>query len=700
MSNNGLVRMPTLEMTPRHRLAMEVIDFSYNQIEYLGDGQLRAVHANKICLSNNNLREIGSHIFANCRFSLLELNDNLELKRFSIDTFAGISFIKRLDLSRTGITELPTTGLSRLESLKLKDTEELKKLPPILAFTSLKKVEFTYPYHCCLFKYASKEISTAGEKYTKNLEEIRNRECSTKSTSKLNRRRRQSARNDRSILFQESRENPLDLSDLLQWFDSVNAGNITIEIDDEGETLLEPEFEDADIGLLTTLNCTSNAVSNFFASIECTPMPNALNPCEDVIGYDFYVGQYGLYGFRQLLKRMQVHYFFMANLSAADLLTGVYLGILAIADYKTSNEYYNYAVAWQTGVGCNIAGFISVFSSEISIMSMFLIAFDMCYNIRNAFYGKRLRMRTAIKMMIVAYIIAFTMAVLPILGVSTYTSTSVCLPLSIEDNFDRIYVIASLLFNLLAFLGMAISYSFIVTMLCDPDQPKRSEDKAIILKMATLIGTEMLCWFPTLFFGFTAALGHPLISISVAKIFLVLFYPINAFTNPFLYVFLTKIIRLRPCSTSIFSKTPNIRNELKCPATRFFIGFTESLRELQCVQIITFVNVQEKMETHDASTPPEKRPLISTERLRVSAVPRMSDISEHVTLEKNVAEKSLSQSSNFSQQQLPIEKQNYVILPKQLQNRRSSVRSTGKDSGRGSLTPPIPSYRFPNESDT
>ncbi|VDO70220.1 unnamed protein product [Onchocerca flexuosa] len=71
MNNNGLVRMPTLEMTPRHRLAMEVIDFSNNHIEYLGDGQLRAVHANKIRLSNNHLREIGSHIFANCRFSLL-----------------------------------------------------------------------------------------------------------------------------------------------------------------------------------------------------------------------------------------------------------------------------------------------------------------------------------------------------------------------------------------------------------------------------------------------------------------------------------------------------------------------------------------------------------------------------------------------------------------------------------------------------
>ncbi|VDO71755.1 unnamed protein product [Onchocerca flexuosa] len=117
-----------------------------------------------------------------------------------------------------------------------------------------------------------------------------------------------------------------------------------LQIDDEGEALLEPEFEDADIGLLTTFNCTSSAVSDFFASIECTPMPNALNPCEDVIGptilltcrYDFLrwaiwfvwvsaiVGNIGVWivlcQMRQ--KRMQVHYFFMANLSAADLLTG------------------------------------------------------------------------------------------------------------------------------------------------------------------------------------------------------------------------------------------------------------------------------------------------------------------------------------------------------------------------------------------
>lgn len=64
-------------------------------------------------------------------------------------------------------------------------------------------------------------------------------------------------------------------------------------------------------------------------------------------------------------RRLRYHYFFMLNLSIADFLTGkstckhtctllisgVYLAFLAIADCKTAEEYYNFAVEWQTGLG-------------------------------------------------------------------------------------------------------------------------------------------------------------------------------------------------------------------------------------------------------------------------------------------------------------------------------------------------------------
>lgn len=60
------------------------------------------------------------------------------------------------------------------------------------------------------------------------------------------------------------------------------------------------------------------------------------------------------------------------------------MAILAVADWRTANEYYNYAVEWQTGLGCSIAGFISVFASVLSVFSMLMIAVEIYYNAKFA----------------------------------------------------------------------------------------------------------------------------------------------------------------------------------------------------------------------------------------------------------------------------------------------------------------------------
>ncbi|VDL83925.1 unnamed protein product [Nippostrongylus brasiliensis] len=103
------------------------------------------------------------------------------------------------------------------------------------------------------------------------------------------------------------------------------------------------------------------------------------------------------------------------------------------------------------------------------------------------------------------------------------------------------YIIFFLLFNLLAFIAMVVCYGFLMFMLKDPNTPSRTEDSLIIKKMVWLVGADFLCWFPTLFFGLSAAMGFPLISLSSAKFLLVFFFPINASANPFLYVFFTKV---------------------------------------------------------------------------------------------------------------------------------------------------------------
>lgn len=117
---------------------------------------------------------------------------------------------------------------------------------------------------------------------------------------------------------------------------------------------------------------------------------------------------------------------------------GVYLALLAVEDWRTANEYYNYAVEWQTGWGCSLSGFISVFASELSIVSMLMIAVEIYYNAKYAFYGKRMSSRTAYLLMGLGYFYSFVMAALPLFGINTYTRSSICLPLSIDDIFDQV----------------------------------------------------------------------------------------------------------------------------------------------------------------------------------------------------------------------------------------------------------------------
>lgn len=143
------------------------------------------------------------------------------------------------------------------------------------------------------------------------------------------------------------------------------------------------------------------------------------------------------------------------------------------------------------------------------------------------------------------YLLAGVAAVIPLTGyVNSYSATSTCLPLELNSTVDKLYLIIVLGINILGFAYIVFNYVSVYCMVAGKSTPTaHTQDMAIAKRMGILIITDFLCWAPTILFGVTAAANVPLISISVAKIFLVLFYPINAFANPFLYVFLTKMFR-------------------------------------------------------------------------------------------------------------------------------------------------------------
>ncbi|XP_035176376.1 follicle-stimulating hormone receptor isoform X4 [Oxyura jamaicensis] len=296
---------------------------------------------------------------------------------------------------------------------------------------------------------------------------------------------------------------------------------------------------------------------NEVVNVACSPKPDAFNPCEDIMGYTilrvliWFISILAITGNIVVLiilissqYKLTVPRFLMCNLAFADLCIGIYLLFIASVDIQTKSQYYNYAIDWQTGAGCNAAGFFTVFASELSVYTLTVITLERWHTITYAMQlDRKVRFRHAVIIMIFGWMFAFTVALLPIFGVSSYMKVSICLPMDIETPFSQAYVIFLLVLNVLAFVIICACYICIYFTVRNPNVISSNSDTKIAKCMAILIFTDFLCMAPISFFAISASLKVPLITVSKSKILLVLFYPINSCANPFLYAIFTKSFR-------------------------------------------------------------------------------------------------------------------------------------------------------------
>uniref|UniRef100_A0A8C6VBW9 Follicle-stimulating hormone receptor n=1 Tax=Naja naja TaxID=35670 RepID=A0A8C6VBW9_NAJNA len=291
--------------------------------------------------------------------------------------------------------------------------------------------------------------------------------------------------------------------------------------------------------------------------VACFPEPDAFNPCEDIMGHIilrvliWFINILAIMGnlvvFIILVSsqyKLTVPRFLMCNLAFADLCTGIYLLLIAIKDMQSRTQYYNYAIDWQTGAGCNTAGFFTVFASELSVYTLTVITLERWHTITYAMeLDRKVRFRHAVIIMLVGWVFAFTVALLPIFEVSSYMKVSICLPMDIETLLAQTYVMFLLILNILAFVIICSCYISIYFTVRNPNVFSSNSDTKIAKRMAILIFTDFLCMAPISFFAISASLKVPLITVSNSKILLVLFYPINSCANPFLYAIFTKTFR-------------------------------------------------------------------------------------------------------------------------------------------------------------
>ena len=294
--------------------------------------------------------------------------------------------------------------------------------------------------------------------------------------------------------------------------------------------------------------------------VICLPKRDAYNPCEDIMGakwltvVSLMVGSVALVANLVVVvvmltsdRRLNVHRFLMSNLAFADFCLGLYIFILVCVSMNTSGEYYNHVKTWQYGTGCKIAGFIAVFSTELSVYTLTVITIERFFAIVYAMeVNTRLSLRKAVKVMIAGWLFAFLIATLPLVGVNSYQSVAICLPFNSDTKGALAYVGIVLVLNFGTFLVIAGLYVKMFQVVVGPGPVERvpqRNDAKVAKRMALLVFTDFVCWTPIAFFGLLAAFGTPLIGVEDSKFLLVFFFPLNSLCNPFLYAFFTKAFK-------------------------------------------------------------------------------------------------------------------------------------------------------------
>ncbi|XP_068531939.1 lutropin-choriogonadotropic hormone receptor isoform X2 [Anas acuta] len=451
-------------------------------------------------LYKNGFEDIHSHAFNGTKLNQLILKDNRNLKRIHNDALRGATGPDVLDISSTALESLPSYGLEAIQILNATSSYSLKRLPTLDKFSSLLEAVLTYPSHCCAFRNLRTE-NYRDDSYNTSL---------------------WSAEKNMYALAAGEETFPYSYSDMF---------------DDSEMTGFEFEYDFCQPKILT-----------------CTPEPDAFNPCEDILGYSFlrvliwFINILAIAGnFTVLLVLITSHYkltvprFLMCNLSFADFCMGLYLLLIASVDAQTSGQYYNHAIDWQTGSGCSTAGFFTVFASELSVYTLTVITIERWHTITYAMQlDRKLRLRHAVPIMLGGWVFSILIAVLPLLGVSSYMKVSICLPMDIETGLSQAYILLILVLNVVAFIVICACYIKIYIAVQNPELVAANKDTKVAKRMAILIFTDFTCMAPISFFAISAAFKVPLITVTNSKILLVLFYPVNSCANPFLYAIFTK----------------------------------------------------------------------------------------------------------------------------------------------------------------
>ncbi|EFA07460.2 follicle-stimulating hormone receptor isoform X2 [Tribolium castaneum] len=570
----GLAEVPDLSYLPPENV-MHLLDLDLNKIDKLKANSVK-IQAEQVTLNYNEITVVEDLAFNGSQIGKLNLGGNKRLKKLEPNAFKGLQSLRELDLSSTSIENLPVVGLGEIETLRIEDTPSMKVIPSIYDLENLKVAKLTHPFHCCAFKYPEQHNPERHAQY----EETTKRACKestvavdTGQPDGGNKRTKRWFQDDYDpslnvLGYEHIGSRPLPPKDWTPNLDHFkghpNKSDHSHLNPLRGRTIDHEEARpldyEEDFGTFHAKSAEIPQQHKVYAvcgnlammrtpSVKCYPEANALNPCEDIMGFSWlrisvwFVVVLAVVGNLAVIVvvlfsggELTVNRFLMCNLAFADFCMGLYLLLIASMDLHSVGTYFNFAFDWQYGFGCKLAGFLTVFSCHLSIFTLTIITLERWFAITYAIHlTRRIRLGAAAKTMLGGWMYSILVASLPLVGVSNYSSTSICLPMEVNRVADRAYLYSIILVNAIAFALIAFCYAQIYLSL---GQETRHE-MAIAKKFALLVFTDFATWAPISFFSVTALAGYPLIGVTKSKILLVFFYPINSCANPYLYAIMT-----------------------------------------------------------------------------------------------------------------------------------------------------------------
>uniref|UniRef100_T1JLT2 G-protein coupled receptors family 1 profile domain-containing protein n=1 Tax=Strigamia maritima TaxID=126957 RepID=T1JLT2_STRMM len=331
--------------------------------------------------------------------------------------------------------------------------------------------------------------------------------------------------------------------------------------------LMTDEFRFCCLARLTP-NCLPQA--DEFSSCEDLMSNIVLRICIWILGFIAFIGNILVIIWRLIYKiNYRVHSFLITNLAIADMCMGIYLLIIAAVDAKYRGVYFIYDSLWRTSKLCQFAGFISTFSSELSVLTLTIITLHRFIGIAFPFHFQQLQMNHTRLVVIILWGIVIVLAGVPLLHMDYfkyfYGRSGVCLALHITSEKPSGWeysVFIFLVLNLMSFTIISAAYIWMFLIAKNSQKSFRTQeakwDKTMAKRMSLIVFTDFCCWMPIIILGFMS-LSKVTIPPQVFAWIAVFILPLNAAINPVLYTLSTPSF-VKPATKSAWSTRPNISN--------------------------------------------------------------------------------------------------------------------------------------------